>query len=80
LIVLPDLRRSNREGCLAARILTECPKADIADRQQRVDKRPLPTPSPVFELNVWNREANQALPGQFETLEWAKLRQESGHS
>jgi hypothetical protein len=36
--------------------------------------------SPVFELNVWNREANQALPGQFETLEWAKLRQESGHS
>ena len=35
--------------------------------------------SPVFELNVWNREANQAPPDHFETFENKKCILETGH-
>jgi len=34
-----------------------------------VNKATFTNAFPVSELNVWNRMANQALPGQFETFE-----------
>jgi hypothetical protein len=36
--------------------------------------------SPVFELNVWNREANLALPGPTPGIRWAKTALKSRHS
>ena len=39
--------------------------ADVRHRPQWVNKATFTDASPVFELNVWNREINQAPPGQF---------------
>ena len=56
-----------------------CSEADGRERQLGVSRATFTDASPVFELNVWNREANQAPPGHFETFENKKCILETGH-